>query len=355
MIHLALCLWLASQSPSQDAVQHLQAGIEADKHRNVSAAIAEFRKVTELDPTLPAGFVNLGQAYMESHDYTNAVPALKHALQLDSNLASAHLLLGYALLAQGYAAEAIPHLQRVREQGALGIAQVETGELPEAVKNLQAALAKRPNDPDLLYYLGRASGLLSKQSMDTLLASYPDSARAHQALAENYYVLRQMPQAEKEYKEALRLRPDTPHLHLELGLVYAGASRWEKAEEEFRAETQLQPGNAEASYRLGDALLQQGKAREARAELERSDRLKPEMPETLYALGKAASLSGDPAVAEQAWLKVISLEQESSIAAQAHFELAGLYRKQGKVAEAEREMQEFTKLQNSAGQSNEPR
>ncbi len=355
MIHLALCLWLASQSPSPEALQHLQAGIEADKQRNVAVAIVEFRKVTELAPALPAGFVNLGQAYMENHDYTNAVPALKHALQLDPNLAPAHLLLGYALLAQGYAAQAIPHLQKVKEQGALGIAQIETGDLPEAVKNLQAALAKRPDDPDLLYYFGRASGLLSKQSIDTLLASYPDSSRAHQALAENYYVLRQMPQAEKEYKEALRLRPDTPHLHLELGLVYAGASQWEQAEQEFRAETQLQPGNAEASYRLGDALLQQGKAQEARVALERADRLKPEMPETLYALGKAASLSGDPAGAEKAWLKVISIEKESSIAAQAHFELAGLYRKQGKAAEAEREMQEFTKLQNNANQSSEPK
>lgn len=355
MIHLALCLLLVTQSPSPEALQHLQAGIEADKQRNVAVAIAEFRKVTELDPTLPAGFVNLGQAYMESHDYANAVPALKHALQLDPNLAPAHLLLGYALLAQGYADQAIPHLQRVKEQGALGIAQIDTGELPEAVKNLQAALAKRPNDPDLLYYLGRASGLLSKQSMDTLLDGYPDSARAHQALAENYYVLRQMPQAEKEYKEALQLRPDTPHLHLELGLVYAGASQWDKAEQEFRTETRLQPGNAEAFYRLGDALLQEGKAREARVALERADHLKPEMPETLYALGKAASLSGDPAAAEKAWLKVISIEKESSIAAQAHFELAGLYRKLGKAAEAEREMQQFTKLQNSAGQSSEPK
>jgi tetratricopeptide (TPR) repeat protein len=355
MIHLALCLWLASQSPSPAALQHLQAGIEADKQRNVAVAIAEFRKVTELDPALPAGFLNLGQAFMESQDYANAVPALKHALQLDPNLASAHLLLGYALLAQGYAAQAIPHLQKVNEQGALGVAQIETGDLPQAVKNLQAALAKRPNDPDLLYYLGRASGLLSKQSMDTLLAGYPDSARAHQALAENYYVLRQMPQAEREYKEALRLKPDTPHLHLELGLVYAGASQWQKAEQEFRAETRLQPGNAEASYRLGDALLQQGKAQEARVALERADHLKPEMPETLYALGKAASLSGDPAGAEKAWLKVISIEKESSIAAQAHFELANLYRKQGKAADAEREMQEFTKLQNSAGPSNGPR
>jgi len=159
--------------------------------------------------------------------------------------------------------------------------------------------------------------------------------------------LRQMPQAEKEFQEALRLRPDIPKLHLELGEVYAGSSQWAKAEEEFRAETKLQPGNAEANYRLGTALLQQGKAREARTELQRADRLQPDMPETLYSLGKAASLEGDAVAAEKAWAKLLSIEKASSLAAQTHFALAGLYRKQGKTADAEREMQEFQKLQNS--------
>jgi tetratricopeptide (TPR) repeat protein len=260
-------------------------------------------------------------------------------------------LLGYALLAQGYAAQAIPHLQKAQDKTGLGIAQIQTGQLPEAVANLQAALAERPNDQDLLYYLGRASGLLSKQSIDTLLAAYPDSARAHQALAENYFVLRQMPEAEKEYREALRLRPDTPELHLELGEVYTGAFQWAKAEEEFRAQAKLQPGNAEAVYRLGTALLEQGKAREARAELVRADKLMPDMPETLYSLGKAASLEGDTATAEKEWTRLLSIEKETALAAQAHFGLAGLYRKQGKTAAAQHEMQEFQRLQTGSNPS----
>jgi tetratricopeptide (TPR) repeat protein len=348
VIRFLLLVWLAWQTVSPEALQHLQAGAEADKQRHFDVAIAEFKKVTELAPKLPDGFVNLGQAYMENQDYGAAIPPLKRALELAPDSVAAHQLLGYALLAQGYNAEAISHLQKVQDQTALGIAQIGAGQLQQAVENLQAALARHPNDPDLLYYLGRASGLLSKQSMDTLLAAYPDSARAHQALAENYFVLRQMPQAEKEFREALRLRPDTPELHLELGLVYAGSSQWAKAEEEFRAQSKLQPGNAEAAYRLGSALLQQGKAREARAELERSDRLEPDMPETLYSLGKAAALAGDLAAAEKAWTKLLSIEKAGSLAAQTHFALAGLYRKQGKSAEAERETQEFQKLQNPA-------
>jgi len=350
VIGTALILYLALQAGSPEAIQHLEAGRKAESERHFDIAVAEFRKVTELDPAFAAGFVSLGQACMEQRDYGAAIAPLKHALELDANLPAAHQLLGYALLAQGYAAEAIPHLARVQEQSALGIAQIETGQFAEAIANLQAALKKRPNDPDLLYYLGRASGLLSKQSIDTLLAASPDSPRAHQAMGENYFVLRRMPEAEKEYREALRLRPDVPEVHLELGEVYAGASQWAKAEQEFRAQAKLQPGNAEAAYRLGTALLEQGKAHEAREELIRADRLMPEMPETLYSLGKAASLEGDTAAAEKAWIKLLSVEKQSSLAAQAHFGLAALYRKQGKTAEAQHEMQEFESLQNGSNQ-----
>src|SRR5437660_2494870 len=339
--------WLAFQTSSPDVMQRLEAGRKAESGRHFDVAVAEFRKVTELDPAFAPGFVSLGQACMEQRDYGAAIAPLKRALELDPNLAAAHQLLGYALLAQGYAAEAIPHLAGVQEQSALGIAQIETGQFTEAIANLQAALQKHPNDPDLLYYLGRASGLLSKQAIDTLLAASPDSPRAHQAMAENYFVLRRMPEAEKEYREAMRLRPDVPEVHLELGEVYAGSSQWAKAEQEFRAQAKREPGNAEAAYRLGTALLEQGKAHEAREELIRADRLMPEMPETLYSLGKAASLESDTAGAEKAWIKLLSIEKQSSLAAQAHFGLAGLYRKQGKTAEAQHEMQEFENLQNT--------
>jgi tetratricopeptide (TPR) repeat protein len=347
----AFLLWLALQNVSSPGEQHIQAGIEAHKQGHFGIAISEFRKATESDPNSVQGFLYLGEEYSQVRDYSAAVAPLKRAVELQPDLDEAHRQLGYVLLSLGFASEAIPHLERVHALEALGVAQIETGQYQQAVSNLSAALASRPNDPDLLYYLGRAGGLLSKRAIDTLVETYPDSARSHQAMAENYFVLRQMPQAEGEFREALKQRPDIPHLHLELGLVYAGAAQWDKAEEEFRAECKLQPGSAEASYRLGNALLQQGKARDAQQELERADRLKPDMPEILYALGKAASLNGDSASAEKAWLRVVAVEKESSVAAQAHFGLAGLYRKQGKQAKAETEMQEFRRLQKTGPQS----
>src|SRR5260221_12472363 len=290
---LLLILSLASHTLSPEAAQHMQAGITADKQRQFDVAIAEFQKVTELDPAFEDGFTSLGQAYMEKRDFAAAIAPLKHALEVNPDSAPAHQLLGYALLVQGFAAEAIPHLARAQNKTGLGIAQIQTGQLPEAVANLQAALAAHPNDPDILYYLGRASGLLSKQSIDPLLASYPDSGRAQQAMGENYFVLRLMPEAEKEYHDALRLRPDMPEVHLELGEVYASAFQWAKAEEEFREQAKLQPGNAEAVYRVGAALLEQGKVHDAPAELSLANKFMQDIPEARNSHAKAAPLDGE--------------------------------------------------------------
>ncbi len=349
MIVPAFALWLGllGQTVSPEAAQHIRAGMEAKQQGRLPEAIKEFKIVTQLAPDLAAAFVNLGAANLENHDYGDAIPPLRRALELNPDLIGAHQMLGYALLTQGYAAEALPHLEKAGLPDAMGIADLKLGKLPEAVANLQAALVKRPNDPDLLYYLGRASGLLSKQAFDTLESAYPDSARAHQALGENLAVLKRVPEAEKEYREALRQRPETPGVHLALGELYAAASQWPQAEAEFSAEATLQPGDAETAYRLGSAYLETGKTQEAVRELQRADRLRPAMPETLYALGKALSSSGDASGAERAWRKLLEIEDQSELAAQAHFGLAGLYRKQGKTAEAARESRDFQRLWNS--------
>ena len=59
--------------------------------------------------------------------------------------------------------------------------------------------------------------------------------------------MKMLPQAVKEYEQALALRPDLPGLRLELGQVFAAGSEWAKAEEQFRGETKLKPGSAEAA------------------------------------------------------------------------------------------------------------
>ncbi|MFZ0883563.1 MAG: tetratricopeptide repeat protein [Candidatus Acidiferrales bacterium] len=346
LLWLCLCIQqqTAEQPLSADAAASLQSGVDAENRSDLDQAIASFRRATELAPSSSEVFLRLGEAYMKKRDYAAAIAPLKRAVELNPDSLPANQLLGYALLAEGYASQAIPHLKIIQDVGALGIAQLQAGQPAEAVTNLQAALAKTPDDPNLLFYLSRASSALSEETSEKLLATSPDSARAHQVRGQADYALKMFPEAEKEYQQAIALRPDLPGLRLELGRVFAADSAWEKAAEQFRAEAKLQPGNAEAAYRLGDALLQLGQMKEAQAELQRSDSLRPDMPETLYALGRAAA-ANDPSVAEHALTRVIDLEKETPLAAQAYLALAGVHRKQGKPDQAAHDLQEYRRIQ----------
>lgn len=352
MVCFVLLLALAVQ-PNSDpaaAVQHIQAGIAADQQGQHDTAIVEFQKAIGLDPTLAPAYVDLGTVYMEQTRPAEAIPTLRTAVKLDPTIPGAQAMLGVALLLQGYSAEAIPYLKEADIKGPLGIAQLMTGDLGSSIANLQVALQQHPNDPELLFYLARASGLLSKQAGDRLLAVDPGSARAHQTMGENYWAFKREAEAEKEYRTALQLQPNLPGAHLALGEIYAGTQQWSKAVIEFHAEVALRPGNAETAYRLGDALLEDGKVHSARIELQRANKLQPNMPETFYALGKAESLDGDLAGAEASWTHLLKIEQNSTLAAKAHFALAALYRKQGKPAMAGQEMKAFGQINASQTQ-----
>lgn len=345
---LLFCIAIGAQETAPPAAGDVRAlvqtGVDAENRGDFDKAISEFRRATQLSSSDPAIFLRLGDAYMKEKDYAGALAPLTRAVELSPDSIPVHQLLGFALLAEGYAAEAIPHLDRVHEYGALGIAQLQIGEPSEAVTNLQAALAKAPNDPDLLYYLSRASSALSGQSLDRLLTEFPLTARGHQALARNYYATKMFPEAEKEYEQAIALRPDLPGLRLELGQVYAASGDWEKAEAQFHEEAKLQPGNPEAAYRFGDALLHEGKIKEAADELRRSDQLRPDMPETLYALGKTEATT-DLVAAERALRRVVELEKETFLAGRAYLALSGIHRKQGKAEEAARDLEQYRRIQ----------
>src|SRR5260370_34255327 len=132
MSALWFILLLAWETASPEALERLKAGGDALNQGRAAEAVAAFRKATEAAPELPAGFVGLGQALMQSGDYRSAIAPLKRALELNPDLPGAQQLLGFALLAAGYANQAIPHLENVQALDALGVAQLNVGKFAEA-------------------------------------------------------------------------------------------------------------------------------------------------------------------------------------------------------------------------------
>jgi tetratricopeptide (TPR) repeat protein len=398
-----ICCFLL-QNPTPEVIEHAQAGAAAAQQGRLDVAIQEFRKVTELQPNSAVGHAHLGDAYFQNGEYAAAIPELELALRLNPNLMDTHQTLGVLLLIQGNPEEALPHLEKMRTPELMGLAYLETGRLGGAIATLHAALDRQPNDPNLLYYFGRAAAFASKRSFDELAAVNPDlarkisaagdnesrspqdlvdlqsalakdpnnqdllfaysrataqasrqafdrilqsnanSARAHQVLAERHVESGRLPEAEREYAESLRLKPYTSGVHLALGNVFAAESKWSAAVAQFRTETQLRPFSADAFYSLGSVLLQQGQAAGAVEELAHADRLRPDTPEILLALGRAEFAAGDAARAEASWTKLLGIDKKSDLAASAHLELSKLYRHAGRSPEADREMAAYERL-----------
>jgi len=342
----AFLLLVVLQSPQNlpELNQHVEAGLKARRAGDLDTAIREFKRVVELAPGLAAAHVNLGAAYYEKKDYSNAIPSLRKALEINTDLPGAHEMLGAALLAQGYASQSIPHLEKARADDLLGVALLESGRTRESIDRLEAALVKRPDDPDLLYYLSQAYGYLSKQVFDRMVERSPDSARKEQMLGQAQAAAGNRDAAEKHLRAALSKRPDLRGLHFALGELYLGAGDYENAEREFREEARMVPGSAATAYKLGLVLLNRGLIRDAVAELKRANDLQPKMPETLLELGKATAAIGEFALAEKLFQQVLELEQESQLAESAHFQLAQIYRKLGRQADADRETRRFQEM-----------
>jgi tetratricopeptide (TPR) repeat protein len=339
----AVALLLALQA-APELKQRVDAGLKAKHAGDLDTAIREFKRVVELAPELAASHVNLGAVYFEKKDYGNAVPSLRRALQINPDLPGAHAMLGTALLAQGYASQSIPHLEKAQADDLLGIALLESGRAREGIDRLEAALQKKPDDPDLLYYLSHAFGRLSKQLFDRLAEGSPASARTRQMMAEAQAAAGNRDAAEKEFRAALAARPDLRGAHFALGELYLGSGDYLSAEREFREEARMAPGSAATAYKLGVVLLNRGQIHEALAELKRADALQPGMPETLLELGKATAATGDLALAEKLMRRVVELEQASRLAESAHYQLAEIYRRLGRPSDADREMKLFQEM-----------
>src|SRR5215469_5967884 len=201
--------YLFFQAITPEIIAHAQAGVAAQQQGKVDVAIAEFRKVIELQPESVSGHANLGQAYFQKGDYTAAIPELEHALRLSPNMMGAHQTLGVALLVEGNPEAALPHLEKTRTPELLGLAYLETGRLGNAVMALKAALDRQPDDPDLLYYFGTATAAASKQTARRIALLKPDSAREVAAAANDS----DQPATDiVELQKAVASRPDDIHV-----------------------------------------------------------------------------------------------------------------------------------------------
>jgi len=164
-------------------------GIGFFSQGDLKGAERAFRKVAELVPGVPDGWVNLGFVYVTEGDVAAARPALEKALALDPELARTHFLLAQleqntgghdkALLHLNKAAERFPYDRRVL---------AEIGEIQSLQKNFRDAAT----------------------TFERILAIDPEDRPAHYSLMLAYRTLGDKTKMEYHQKLYQRLTPLDP-------------------------------------------------------------------------------------------------------------------------------------------------
>jgi Flp pilus assembly protein TadD len=175
----------------------------------------------------------------------------------------------------------------------------------------------------------------------------PKSARAHTNLGEVYLRQGQIAQAEREFREALRIQPDDAVNRDNHGLALLRLGRVDEAEHEFRGALRSFP-HPKTRINLGLVYLRRGQLDDAEREFKsilQSGGLEPAMRATvLNNLGIVSALKGKQEEAEQAFTEVIRLDQNN---ADARGNLGKLYLEKQRYREGTVQLEEAVRLKRS--------
>lgn len=223
-------------------------------------SIAHFNQVLSLDAQYPEVNFFLGVSYLGRNDFTNAIQSFEKELSTSK-----------------------PH-PRCRYY--LGIAFQSAGRMEEAISAFNGAVTKNPKDADALYQLARIYKNASIHVIDRLRSVDSDSFQLHALLGEFHADEGQYAEAIKEYQAALAKRPDAPGIHFAIGVAYWVLREMEPAKKEFLDALHENPNDALTNMYLGDIAVRDQKYQEALGYLRIAENGQPGTAQLHLLLGK---------------------------------------------------------------------
>lgn len=197
-------------------------------------AEAILKRATQIAPASPAAWFQYGTVDYALGRIEEAIKKMEKGIALDPELPGEHTGLAELLVATGKANRAEAALQEALRidpydgtaYNLKGRVLAGKGELAESLYNFEMATRLRPGYGPHLYDYGLALLAMNRfddaqVSAEAALQASPEMAEAHELLGGLLARKRLLPQAAREYAEALRLRPGFDRAHLDLASVLA--------------------------------------------------------------------------------------------------------------------------------------
>jgi tetratricopeptide (TPR) repeat protein len=222
----------------------------------------------------------------------------------------------------------------------LALALQAAGRSDESISQLNRAVAENPNDADALYQLARIYKNASLQAIERLKALDQDSFQLHALMGEVYGDEARYAEAIKEYQAALAKRPDAPGIHYAIGVAYWVQHEAEAAKREFMDALKENPNDALTNLYLGDIAVHDERFAEAQGYLIVAERGQPGMPQVHVLLGECYRGEKEPEKAKAEFLTALQADptaaQPHYLLAQVYRELGDPVASRKELAEYDR-------------------
>ena len=253
---LALCLAIAfvnsdvsaivSAEAQEQTVQSLLGEAATAQSRGDFASAAEFyRKATEIGPSIPELWANLGLMDHQIGKSSDAIQSFRHAIRLNPNLFVPQLFLGIEYLAAKNPAAALPYLETAEKLGpgdlqtalSLGSAYQMLNRPDRAAGAYLRATEIAPKNGNAWLDLGTTYLQLVEDDARVMTSEYNLSAYSHLRAAETYAEEDKLGPSEDAYKAALASGSTAPCAHAEFGITLLRLEKVAEARDQFELET----------------------------------------------------------------------------------------------------------------------
>lgn len=212
---LPLVALQVSEREQAAAAQHFKRGMESLMTEKYDLAETEFKAAVAIDPLYDAAFYGLGQVYMATKRYPDALKAYLASRDAFKAATAAETLAG---------AESD---RRLRDQ---------IQALKDNERNMTRLGSQSPNAQQTIDQIReQIQELESRKSRRSGATPPPVPAGLSMALGSAYFRLNDLANAETEYKAALEVKQNFGEAHSNLAVVYLVTGRAAEAEAEVKA------------------------------------------------------------------------------------------------------------------------
>lgn len=278
-----------------EADRDYREGVEALNRNDLKTAQSKFEAVTRLAPSAEQGHGALGAVLVREGQWSAGTRELERALALKPDDASAQMNLAMTYAQTGAAAKAIPLFAKLDEA-----AKAERHALPSSVLATYARALNATGQP-----------AAAAAKMREAVAQDSRNPELHDELGSLYAQDRNWREAEREFSEAIHLKDDFALAHLHLGYVYSAEQNGNAISEWIKA-YQLSPTNPQIALTAGKALADAGQDKEAVPILERAVKLEPRSAAAAFQLATVLQRVNRVPEATQLLKRVVEAEPKNA-------------------------------------------